>query len=301
MTSTDVERGSILRGVAYGLIAALAWAIYNAGAKVGTSEGFHALDLAMLRFAVSGAVMLPVALRVGFPPIGLWRNFLLAMSAGPVFSMLVNAGFSLAPLSHGVVFGPAAALVSTLILARLIDKERPTGAQLAGSAILALGLVAIALDGWQAGGGPMVLLGDLSFILCGFFWGTFTSLLKRWEVNAVQASAAVATLSAAVFVPLYFLGGGRLPFSLGSIAAQGFYQGVLGGCVGVIAYAATVTQLGAGRAALFPAVVPALAVVIAVPMLHEFPSAVELFGIGLCTLGLVTALGVFTQLHRRYA
>lgn len=301
MIPPDAERRSILRGVLYGLTAALAWAIYNAGAKLGIAQGFHAVDLTVLRFAVSGLAMLPVAILCGLPPIGVWRNLLLAMSAGPLFAVLVNEGFALAPLAHGVVFGPGAALLSTILLARILDGERPAMQQLAGSAMLGLGLVVVALDGWTAGSGHAVAFGDLAFVAAGTFWGTFTTLLKRWNVNAVQAAAGVATLSAAVFVPLYVVFGGRLAFDAGSIAMQGLYQGVLGGCVGVLAYAAAVTELGAGKAALFPAAVPALAIVLAVPMLHETPTGLELVGIAVCTIGLVTALGLFAPLGRRFA
>lgn len=290
----------MLRGIAYGLVAASAWASYNVGAKLGTAEGFGAADLSVLRFAVSGVLLLPVLLVSGLPPIGIWRNVLLAMSAGPLFALAVNAGFTLAPLSHGVVFGPGSVLLLTMLLAWFIDGERPGRPQLAGSAILALGLVAIAVDGWHGGGGTGVLLGDLAFVTAGLFWGAFTALLKRWHLDALPATATVAVFSAAIFAPAYVLLGGGMDFPPASIAMQGFYQGVLGGCVGVLAYAGTVSQLGAGKAALFPAVVPALAVLIAVPALHEVPTPIELLGIALCTLGLLTALGVFGALGRRF-
>jgi drug/metabolite transporter (DMT)-like permease len=60
----------------------------------------------------------------------------------------------------------------------------------------------------------------------------------------------------------------------------------------VLAYGAAVSRLGAGRAALFPACVPALATLLAVPVLGLVPDGLQTAGIVLCTLGLVTGLGI---------
>jgi drug/metabolite transporter (DMT)-like permease len=51
----------------------------------------------------------------------------------------------------------------------------------------------------------------------------------------------------------------------------------------------TVTSLGAGRAALFPALVPAAATLIAVPLLGQVPGGLQFAGILLSSLGLLTA------------
>ena len=285
-----------LRGVAWGIVAALAWAIYNVGAKIGAAQGFQPADLTFIRFAVAGLIMLPLLVRAGLRDLGGlgWaRGSVLALLVGPVFGFVVNTGFVLAPLAHGVVLGPAATMLSATALGCALQGERLSRAQVAGMAILATGLLAIAYDGLGAHAGDLVWLGDLGFIAAGALWGTFTFLLRRWRVDALQATATVAVLSMAVVVPAYLVLYGLPELPAGAMAVQAVYQGGLGGCLGVLAYSLAVSHLGASRAALFPSFVPALATLLAMPMLGQVPDALQATGILLASLGLLTALDLF--------
>lgn len=286
-----------LQGVVWGITAACAWAIYNVGAKVGAAQGFQPADLTLIRFSVAGLVMLPLLLRAGWRDLGGlgWaRGIVLAVLVGPLFGFVVNTGFVLAPLAHGVVLGPAATMLSATALACLFQRERLHRLQLVGMAILLAGLLAIAYDGLRAPAGHMVWLGDLGFVAAGMLWGTFTFLLRRWRVHAVQATAAVSVLSMLVVVPLYLLlADGLPPLPARAVVIQAIYQGGLGGCLGVLAYSLAVASLGASRAALFPSFVPALATLLAMPMLGEVPDVLQATGILLASLGLLTALDLF--------
>ncbi len=154
-------------------------------------------------------------------------------------------------------------------------------------AILAAGLLAIGYDGLGAHAGDLVWLGDLGFVAAGALWGTFTFLLRRWRVDALQATATVAVLSMAVVVPAYLVLYGLPELPAGAMAVQAVYQGGLGGCLGVLAYSLAVSHLGASRAALFPSFVPALATLLAMPMLGQVPDALQATGILLASLGLL--------------
>ena len=74
------------------------------------------------------------------------------------------------------------------------------------------------------------------------------------------------------------------------MVGAGRVPGRTGGCLAIVAYAAAVARLGAGLAALFPALVPPLAVLLAVPMTGSWPSLPQSMGIALATLGLVASL-----------
>ena len=300
MSTAEIVRapapGLPVRGVAWGIVAALAWAIYNVGAKVGAAQGFRPADLTLIRFAVAGLVMLPLLARSGLRDLGGlgWgRGAALALLVGPLFGFVVNTGFVLAPLAHGVVLGPAATMLCATTLGCMFQGERLTRAQLAGMAILALGLLAIAYDGLGVHAGDLVWVGDLGFVAAGVLWGTFTFLLRRWDVHAVQATAAVSVLSMAIVVPVYFALTGLPDLPAHAVLVQAVYQGGLGGCLGVLAYSLAVGHLGASRAALFPSFVPALATLLAMPMLGQVPDALQAAGILLASLGLVTALDLF--------
>ena len=74
------------------------------------------------------------------------------------------------------------------------------------------------------------------------------------------------------------------------LAAQIVVQGALSGVVAVLAYTRAVQLLGPGRAALFPALVPAVAVALGVPIAGEIPAPLQLAGIALATLGLIASI-----------
>jgi len=73
---------------------------------------------------------------------------------------------------------------------------------------------------------------------------------------------------------------------------------LLAGAVAVVAYGKAVASLGAGGAAIFPALVPAFSLIIGVPVTGEMPMAPQLIGIGIVGIGLVLALDLMTGLPR---
>lgn len=290
-----------LAGILWGITAAAAWAIYNVGAKVGAVQGFRPADLTLMRFLGAGLLMLLPLLRLGIhnlAGLGWRRGATLTLLIGPLFALIVNTGFILAPLAHGVVLGPTGTMLSSALLTWLLERERPSPAQLAGMAILLLGLVAIAYDGLGHDTGAAVHLGDLAFLTAGTLWGVFTYLLRRWRVDAVRGTAVIAVLSMLTFTPFYLATASLPPVGASALLLQLVCQGALGGCLAVVAYSAAVRDLGAGRAALFTAIVPALANLLAVPVLGQLPTALQLLGVLLCSLGLLTALGLFARRAR---
>ncbi len=284
------------------MIAALAWTGYNVGSRLGRMEGLAPADMTMLRFGVAALLLMPlVLLRRAGNGLGWGRAIGLAALGGPLFGLLINTGFGLAPLSHAVVLSAGATMLSANALAWIIDGRRPSASRLLGMAILILGLLVIAagqrnqtqqsLDG--------VWLGDLCFIGSGSLWGSFTYLLGRWKVDPAIGIGQVSLISALAVLPvfLFWREGHAAPPAVW--LSQAFYQGLLGGCLGSVAIAKAVARLGAGEAALFPALVPSGALLLAIPILREWPSVSEMAGIAICTLGLLTAFDFAHRLRRR--
>ena len=55
----------------------------------------------------------------------------------------------------------------------------------------------------------------------------------------------------------------------GTLATQALVQGLLSGVVAVFAYGRAVARLGAARAAVFAAMVPAVAILLGIPVAGE--------------------------------
>jgi drug/metabolite transporter (DMT)-like permease len=107
-------------------------------------------------------------------------------------------------------------------------------------------------------------------------------------------ATAVVSLSALLtYVPVYFLivGVDRLM----AVAPQVLWtevlvQGVIAGAGTLFTYAKMVSLLGPGRAALFPALAPGLAALMAWPVLGHVPTPVETMGLVTVMAGLILAV-----------
>ena len=135
--------------------------------------------------------------------------------------------------------------------------------------------------------------GDLLFATAGVFWATFGILLRTWRVSGVRAIAAVGALSILVFAPLYgVLTGydGLLRMSPAENLLQVAVQGVIAGALPIFLFARTVILLGAGRAAVFPALVPGFGLIIGYLALGVVPTLAQLIGLVIVVVGFRFAL-----------
>jgi drug/metabolite transporter (DMT)-like permease len=183
----------------------------------------------------------------------------------------------------------------------LVLRERPSLFRLIGTSVIIAGIALIAGSG-LAGGTGGEWRGDLLFVSAGTAWAVFTVLVKRWKIDPMAGTAAVCVLSAAFVIPGYLLWASPdrlVAIGFEALAAQIVVQGLLAGAVAVIAYGKAVESLGAGRAAIFPALVPAFSVVIGMPVTGEVPTTPQLIGIGVVSIGLLLALDLPTGLPRQ--
>lgn len=278
-------------GAAWGIAAVSIWGIYLAFARANVSAGAQPADLAFVRFAIAGLIMLPWLLRhspATLAGIGWGRGIVLSLLAGPLFILVGASGFLFAPLSHGAVVQPAAITVAGLALGALLLGDRLTVMRIAGAGVILAGLALVAGPG-AITGGLRTLAGDGLFALAGLMWAGFAVLSRRWSVAPIAATAAVSVLSAAVFTPLFLAARGLDPLLAQPAAAlvqQIVVQGVLSGVVAVFAFGRAVELLGAPRAAAFPALVPVVAILTGVPVTGEFPTPLQALGLIVVTLGL---------------
>jgi drug/metabolite transporter (DMT)-like permease len=286
----QAARPSILIGILCGAGAALGWAAGFVAAKHGIAIGFSPADLAFHRFFWSGLVLLPLALRTGLPDlggIGWSRGVVMTVLAGPPQSVIAYTGFILVPLGHGTTIQPACAALFGLILASVVLHERVTVYRLIGGAIIIGGLIVFGVES-LATIGSHGLGGDLLFVTAGFFWASFGTLLRRWQVTGMHAIAIVAVLSLLLFLPLYALivgPGNLLKMGLAENLIQALVQGVIAGALPIYLFARAVILLGAGRAATFPALVPIFSLVIGLVSLGAVPSAPQLVGLVIVLVG----------------
>lgn len=298
------DRGH-LTGLAWGLLAAVIWAGYSVLARLGVKAGLSPAEMSLLRFAPGALLTLPLLWRWGWRDlagIGWRRGLVLAALAGPGFSLLFMSGFTLAPLAHGAVIAPACQMLAGLGLSAALKQQALTRESLWGAAFVLLGLLCMGGDSLLHGQGGGTLLGDLLFALAGFCWGLFGTLSRQWQVEPLRVTVVVVVLSFLMFTPPFLVLGewrGLAEVGLGFVALQAVAQGLGAGLVAMLAYSRAAALLGAGRAAFFGALVPGAASLLAVPVLGEVPSALQVAGIVAVVLGLLTAFGAARFLTER--
>ena len=277
-------------GIVCGTLAALAWAGGFVVAKHGIQIGFSPADLAFHRFFWSGLLMLPLIVREGLRNlggIGWGRGFVMAILSGPPQSLLAYSGFILVPLGHGTTIQPACAALSGLVLASLVLHEKATFQRVIGGAIIIVGLLMFGAESLATIGGAGVG-GDLLFATAGFFWATFGTLLRLWNVPGTRAVMAVGAVSLIVLAPIYlFIYGvsGLARQSLFENLLQAVVQGGLAGSLPIYLFAHAVIALGGGRAATFPALVPVFGAIIGFLALGVVPSLAQFVGMLVVLVG----------------
>jgi drug/metabolite transporter (DMT)-like permease len=150
--------------------------------------------------------------------------------------------------------------------------------------------------GWDglANHGELTWLGDAMFAVGGLFWASYTIGSRVLRVDSLHATAVVAVLSMALYLPGYawFAGPAILDAPLREIVIQAVFQGVLSAVVALLLYTRAVAILGAARGAVFAALVPTFSLLLAIPLLHETPHQLQLVGVAFVTAGMVFALGL---------
>lgn len=301
----SVDSG-VWRGVAVGLLAASIGALYTVFARWGIEHGMAPSDMTFLRFGVAGVVTLPVLLLVlrrdwrGF--IARWRSWLaIAVLAGPLFGLLMFTALQWAPASHAAVFPFTAMSVMGTLMSSVFFGERLTARKLAGIAIVVCGL--IVLSGLElASLSRDALFGDLLFIAAGTLWAGFGIVMRRQRIEPLLATAVISFSALATYVPLYLglVGLSRLLATPPAIVwVEMLVQGLIAGAGTLYTYSKTVALLGPARAAVFPALAPGFAALMAWPLLQHTPSSAEAAGLIISVAGLLVTVTASTRIVRR--
>jgi drug/metabolite transporter (DMT)-like permease len=261
--------------------------------------------MTLLRFAPGALVMLPFVWRWGLRDlggIGWMRGAVLAALSGPVFSLLMMTGFAHAPLAHGAVIAPACQMLVGIGLSAWLARAPVTRETVLGAAFVLLGLAFMGGDALVHAGGDAVLLGDALFALAGSSWGLFGALSRRWQVDALRVTGVAVVLSFAAFAPFYAVVAdvsGLRAAAPGFVALQAVAHGLGAGLVAVLAYSRAAVLLGPGRAAFFGAMVPGAASLLAIPVLGEVPTSLQVAGLSAVIAGLLLAFGAVRLLLNR--
>lgn len=280
---------SIAIGIACGAGAAVFWAAGFVAARHGIDIGFTPADLTFHRCFWAGVFLLPLAWRDGLGNlngIGWGRGIALTFFGGPGIAFVSYSGFLLVPLGHGGIIQPSTAALLGLVLATVILHERLPAKRITGALVIVAGLVVIGGEAITTIGVHGVA-GDLLFMLAGTFFATFGMFLRKWRVVPTRAMIVTSVVSLAI-LPVYgALVGFERMIALGiwENLLQAILQGLLAGPGAIYLFTRSVVLLGAGRAAVFPTLVPPCVLLIGWIALGIVPSILQLCGLAIVLTG----------------
>jgi drug/metabolite transporter (DMT)-like permease len=196
-----------------------------------------------------------------------------------------------APAADAASLVPGTMPLVVALLSAVFFKERMGWPRWLGFACVAVGIVAI-------GGRDLFVphgatLGHAMLLVGACLWATYTLAFRNSGLTAIEAAALVGFWSTVMLLPF-----GVVPLveavraGLGrDVTVQALVQGLLSGVIAVIAYNFAIGRLGASRGAAFVALVPALAALIAIPVLGEWPDLASTIGVVATGVGVALASG----------
>jgi drug/metabolite transporter (DMT)-like permease len=290
----DPTTSEYARGAFYGLAAVCIWAGFIVVSRLGVRTSLTPWDVAAIRFTVAGTLLLPCAMRKGLAlnRLGWLGVAAIVIGCGAPMVLLVNAGLLFAPAAHAGALFPGVMPLMVALFAAAILKETFGRQKNLGLALIVVGAVGIV---WGTGGtiGTVQNVGHLLFLAAGLAWAGYTVAMRRARLDGLHAAAIAAIASLVLYLPAYaWIAGGRVfNAPLSDIALQAVVQGVLTAIVALLLYGRMIGLLGATRGAAFVALTPATTALLAIPVLGEWPSAVDWMAIALISLGVSVVTG----------
>ena len=287
VSAVPADRRTMLLGVLCGAGSALFWAFGFVAARHGVLVGMSPLVLSLHRFVWPGLALLPLVAAHGIGDLGGlgWRRGIaLTAFGGLPLALWSYVGYIYVPLGHGSIIQPSCAAIGGLVLARLFIKESLPPRRIVGAAIIVAGLAVIGAEALHTMGRDGIV-GDLLFVAAGSSFAVFGMLLRLWSIAPMRAAAVTSVLSL-VGLPILF-------FGYDNVVAAGFWenmlqavvQGVFAGPAAIYLFTRAVILLGAGRAALYPSLVPPFSLLIGFLALGEVPSLAQLAGLAIVVVG----------------
>ncbi|MGH1429331.1 MAG: DMT family transporter [Arenicella sp.] len=281
-----------IAAISLGVFTVFLWGLWPVLSRFSILQAFSSNDIVALRFWVAGLVLLPYLIKKGWGGLSPWMIFFVACTGGMLYVYLALTGLVYAPAGHAGMIIPSTMMVTALMGSWCVFGDKPTSQKMLGVVIIIIGIFITHYLGGDHVVGKNAWVGHFLFAAAGFCWGSFTVAARKANIEALHMTAIISVTSMMVFTPIYFVFGEPQIWkaTVNDIVLQGLFQGVIISILALYTYTKTIELMGPSRAALFGALVPGFAALIAYPVLGEIPRYVDLVGLMLVTLGMVVTL-----------
>jgi drug/metabolite transporter (DMT)-like permease len=289
------NQSSIVLGSVAAVCVVFFWSGWIVVSRLGVTHHLTVYDVTGLRFSIGAAVALPYIIWCrawrGLTPM---RTLVLTLTSGIPYALLSYFGLTYAPASHGGVFLNGCLPIFTTLFGWIWLRQKSRFSQIAGLGIILTGVFLVGYEGFISSGGGRIWLGDVFFLAAIALFAVFMIANRLWTITPRQVIFAVTIVSAVFYIPVWLLWlDSRLAAATGSeIVLQAVYQGLVPSVLGISCLNIAVRHIGAHATSVFLSVVPCVAALAAIPILHEIPGLPAWIGMITVTVGILLALGV---------
>jgi drug/metabolite transporter (DMT)-like permease len=249
------------------------------------------LQLTLLRFIIAFAVLAPLAARQGFKLKDVFNPVFLffGLTGTALYFALQNLGMSFTSVSSTSLI-LSIVPVLTAVLAVIFLKERLSRLQIAGIALVTMGVALIALSSTGSSESPNPLLGNILVFAGGLSWAVYTIQGRRMVSSYPALVMTAASTGAGILFLLPFAGwetvvSGLPHFNLLGIVLL-LYLGLAASALTMFLWNYALHYLSASVASTFINLTPIIGVASAY-LLGEKPPLLQLAG------GLLAIAGVW--------
>ena len=260
------------RGALFGLAAVSIWSGGIVAVGLGLRTNLTPWDIAAVRFAVAGSLLLPYVLVKGLA---------LTASAAPDWLRSCSAAVRLSCCLTQVCCSRRRTCRSTLSRRDAADgggsggihAQRHSRHEKARLRVDPARRLRIA---WFSGGtlGAQQNIGHAFFLGSGVAFAFYTVAMRRARLDGLHAAAIAAVGDLLLYVPVYWMFVGTTSLAKAAwtdIALQAVVQRLLTATISYVLYGRAVSILGASSGAAFAALCPAMTALMAIPVLGEWP------------------------------
>jgi drug/metabolite transporter (DMT)-like permease len=251
-------------------VTVLVWAGFALSTRAASGAQLTFGDVALIRSGIPALFFLPfLPKRISvLRQLPARRWLMIAAGAGLPFFWLAAMGGAQTSATHVGALIAGTTPVSVAVLTWVIYRQRP-------AVLLPLGIILVGVAALIGASGNLAagsLTGVALLLSASLLWGCYTLGLRGSGLDPIGCALVLALPSTLVLLPL--LATGVLPSNLTQVRlaeAMPFMlaQGVGVGLVSSLTYAIAIARLGVAKCAAIGSLAPAIAAVLAVPLLHE--------------------------------
>jgi drug/metabolite transporter (DMT)-like permease len=246
-------------------------------------------DVALLRFGIPALLLLPFFRQrwARLSSVNPVHALMILVGSGLPFFFAASIGGSTTSAAHVGALIPGAAPIFVMVLAYIFYAQKISLWKLFCLLLIAIGVVALL---WfdlhnlrnEALTGSIILLGASSL------WAVYTLGLRKVGIDAISCTILLCIPSFLILAVLVLCG--VLPSNIGKFSLNDampfiLVQGLGVGVLASMTYSYAIQHIGADKSAVIGSMTPAIASLLAIPILGEIVELTTLVGVFVLTVG----------------